>query len=469
MEIFTLGLASFVMLAVLSVINFLLFRQLSQARAQMVPLAEARAVAESKRAGLEAELETTRMAQEKLRDEKENAQTAKIEAEKREALAQSRIETLQTAMQDFEAQREKMSLAAHEAVVKVGSELSNKLLADHKREAEAGCKEQEERTQKVTQSLMEQFLKVTQEVGTLQAQGKASAAKTDTLYRALSTPGGAGQHAEIGLENSLKNLGLEAGRDYFVQYNATSDEGGRLRPDAVVFLPHGRVLAVDSKASKHLLAFAEAEDDSGRAAASENLKRSMNTHLTALASKDYSSAIEARYREAGRSGEIAQVFNVMCLQNEAAFEHLRRADPEFAAKAERKGLILTNPAGLSAMFSIAKMHLNQERQAENQERIIEQVKRLVDSMHVVIDHAGKVGRGLKSAADGFADFSRSVNRTLIPRIAMLDKMGVGSPKNKGVPKPLAAYYITQADEVLTLEMESDEPVTLELLVNKSEI
>ena len=77
--------------------------------------------------------------------------------------------------------------------------------------------------------------------------------------RALTNPGGAGQMSEIGLENALKNLGLERGRDYVIQPHVTGEEGSALRPDAMVFLPNDMVMVIDSKASKHIIDLAGAE------------------------------------------------------------------------------------------------------------------------------------------------------------------------------------------------------------------
>ena len=62
---------------------------------------------------------------------------------------------------------------------------------------------------------------------------------------------------ETVLENTLKSFGLTAGIDFVLQQTFGSEDGSRLRPDAIVFLPADSVLVIDSKASKFLLELAQ--------------------------------------------------------------------------------------------------------------------------------------------------------------------------------------------------------------------
>ena len=163
---------------------------------------------------------------------------ARSEAEKRAALALQRVETMERQMADWEKTKAETIEAAKAAALASTREMSSKLLEDHKRESESANKVAEERVKKTTEDLQKHFNDVVKSVASLKDQVSESRERVETVWRALSNPGGAGYFAEIGLENTLKSFGLEAGRDFAMQYTISGDaEGKRLRPDAVVFLP----------------------------------------------------------------------------------------------------------------------------------------------------------------------------------------------------------------------------------------
>lgn len=372
-------------------------------------------------------------------------------------LARQEVESTRVRLHDWEAAQKQSVEMAQAAVMKAGSDLSTKLLEDHKREAVAARKENEERTQKITEGLVQRFEGVAQLMTNLQQQAVTNREKMDVVWRALSTPGGAGYMAEVGLENSLKNLGLEAGRDFIMQYTVKDGAGGNLRPDAVLFLPQDTVIVMDSKASKFLLEAAEAEGTAREAEIMAQLKNSMRNHLRGLTGKDYRAAVEAAYRETGRGGKIQRILSVMCLPNDAAMERLRRADAEFIQRAEEAEIIVTSPAGLYALLSIARLDIGLARQAENQEQIITTVQKLVDGVLKFVGHVEKMGKGLKSATDAFVSISGSFNRSVLPSIRVLHKMNASGLKENDLPAPMKVFYLTQPDDML-LEGDAEEKI-----------
>jgi DNA recombination protein RmuC len=213
-----------------------------------------------------------------------------------------------------------------------------------------------------------------------------------------------------------------------------------------VFLPGNSVLVIDCKASKFLVEIAQAEGTGDEDAAYQNLARTMNLHLRALAEKDYRSAVAATCRDSGREGEIARVLSVMCVPNESAVERLKRADPEFAQKAARAQIIVASPASLACAIGFASVEINFVRQLENQEKIVAGTEKLLDSLSTVLGHAVVVGRGLKSAAEGFSKLTGSVNSRLLPRARELARLGVRT--GKPLPGNLPAYQVMAAESEL---------------------
>ncbi|HLT76149.1 MAG TPA: DNA recombination protein RmuC [Ferrovibrio sp.] len=401
------------------------------------------AVAEDRAASLRAELES-------LRGELESAHAARLEAEKQAASLRSE---LAVKTQAFEKLAETATQAARAAAVESAAQLSNKLLADHKREAEAQKEEAEKRVKQTTEGLFQKFTDVSGLVAGLAAQLQDRNSRVDAMYRMLSHPGGAGRMAEIGLENTLKAFGLQPGHDFLVQYHAAGDaERGALRPDAVVFLPGDAVLVIDSKASKLLLDLAEAEGVEAEAAALAQLKQRMNAHLRALSGKDYGNAVLATYRETKRGGALRRSMTAMMLPNDAAVEKLRIADPDFERRAAECDIVVAGPSALAAIIAVSRLQIDSGRQAENLEKIVEAVTALIESTATALTLAEKVGKGLQTATEQFESFSRSVNARLLPRVRRLAQFGIRPAKAPPAALPSFAVNVTRSD-VIEAEVE----------------
>lgn len=389
-----------------------------------------------------------------LRTRLEQAINEKFEAEKQAELARQRLADVELRMKDWETQREETLKASKAAIFEVGGQLSSKLLEDHKREQEIIKKEQEERIKQTNARLLEQFDTVTKSVAALGEQTQTIQQQSSAVIRALTNPTGAGQLAEIGLENSLKNMGLEAGRDFITQYAlADAETGGRLRPDAVIFLPQDMVLVIDSKASKHLLELGEAEGEQAVAEARERLRRTMAKHLQDLTSKDYASAVQEQRQRAGIGTKVQTMLNVMYLPSESAIQHLREADRDFLARAEKAGIILAGPASLHGLFSLAKLQIASARQADNHQHIIASVSNLLEGVAVMLSHADNIGAGLQKAAESFNKMASSVNQRVLARMQRLVDLGVTPAKNKALPKRLVTYDLRRMDDVNVVEQE----------------
>jgi DNA recombination protein RmuC len=434
--------------------------ELQAERAAALANLERLAAAQAERTEARTRLEETERALGALKEER-NAATIGLEvmrkswtdAERSAALDRQAREAVEKRLADWETAKAENLNHAKAAVLETAAAVSNKLIDDHKRETDAARQEREERLK----ALADQFEAVTRSVAALADQTSQTRSSVDVVWRALSSPGGAGYFAEIGLENTLKSFGLERDRDFVMQ--ATIDDeadGRRLRPDAIIFLPNDSLLVIDSKASKYLLELAAAEGGEGEAEAYGNLARTMHQHLRTLAGKDYRSAVVNAYRQAGRSGEVAHVVNVMYLPNEGALDKVRKADPAIEQLAHREQIVFAGPTGLAGMISFASSAIGLGRQAQNQERIIEAAESLLDSVAVALGHVDGVGKGLKAAAAAFERFALSVNKRLLPRAKHLVHLGVSPTKSRGLPSHLPAIHIVDIGAQGFIEGEAQE-------------
>ena len=389
-----------------------------------------------------------------LRD-RDAAVESRVVAERGAAEARAESNLIQDRLGDFERMRTEVMEAAKAAVTTTASQVSSKLLDDHKREAVASRDENEKRVRTVNEALVKQMEDVARIIHALDDRVGQTGTHVETLMRALSSPGGAGQLAEIGLANTLQSFGLEIGRDFVLQHTTIDEETGRrLRPDAVVFLPTDTVLVIDCKASKFILEIAEQEGTAEEGDAYENLARTMNQHLKTLAERDYRNAVLAACKSAGRSGPDPHIISLMYLPNEAALEKLRLADAEFYQKARQAQIIPAGPAGLHSALLIASAEIRRLRQMENQHEIVDKSRALLESVALVLGHAMRAGSGLKTAVDNFARMTASINGRLLPRARSLERLGIEPPKP--LPGNLPNFSVQTGDDGGLIEAEAAE-------------
>lgn len=163
-------------------------------------------------------VEDAEMALDAARDERSDAQQLLADIGRKLALAEQDVAhtkaLAEQRIKDWEASQEQAVQAARAAVLKAGSDLSTKLLEDHKREAETARKGAEELAQAKEKTFLEQLDAMKKSIAVLHGQTEDTAKRTHSMWQALSSPGGAGRLSEIGLANLLKNLGLTEGQDY---------------------------------------------------------------------------------------------------------------------------------------------------------------------------------------------------------------------------------------------------------------
>lgn len=386
---------------------------------------------------LKAEAAQLRLAREQAL---ETARAATTEAK----LASAKVVETEKAMLNWKEAQEQNVQMARASVMQVGAELSSKLLEDHKREMEQARKISDETVQKTTENINKEFSNVVKSVAAISDQVKTQRETVDVIWKSLTVPADAGSFAEFGLENCFKSFGFESGRDFIMQY-ALPAEQGSLRPDALLFLPHDTVMVVDSKTSIHLpeLAMSDSSEES-----LAKLKRAMREHLRILSGRDYKNAVTSAFRAAGRGKEIKRMLNIMYLPNEAAIEHIKKADPEFLQNCVQKDIIPAGPVGLASLMMLCREEIGISRQAESHEQIVLAVQDLLESISLVLGHANAMGRGLKNAADSFSKFVNSANSRLLPRSKKLINLGIRPAKNKELPPQLNQLTILEETHLL---------------------
>lgn len=336
--------------------------------------------------------------------------------------------------------REHTVVAAKSAALEAGQQLSSKLLDDHKRENEAARELHGKATKQITETLMQQAQAMGEKLATLHESHGKQAGTLDTVMKALTNPTGAGKIAEIGLENLLKSFGLEAGRDFDTQFSMTTGNG-RLRPDALVYLPQNRVMVIDCKSSSFLV------DDT----ADGQLKATMNKHLSDLATKDYRSAVIAEFKKS-RHAEPVDVWSVLYVPTESLAARIKDIDREFVHNLMKHDIILASPATLHGLLSLARVQIENEKQVANSEKIVEAASSLLDGIITAFGHVEKLGRALQSSTKAFDDFSGSANRYILGRAGKFASLGVNPSRGKTLPAALPRYDVISRENTDSAEI-----------------
>jgi len=380
------------------------------------------------------------------------AREKQADAEQASAARAQEVTDMRARITDWEKTKVETINAVNAAAASSANNVSNKLLADFKRENNAAKKQSEAHVEKTTKELMSKMETVSNVVTVLHSQVNEGREAVDTVWNALSSPVGAVNYAEIGLENTLKSFGLVKNRDFFVQAQI---EGSRLRPDAIVVLPDNTVMVIDAKASKFFLDLAKAQNTEEEENAYQNLSKSMGQHLTALAGRNYRQEIKTSYTEAGRAGEIERIFSIMYLPSDGALDKVRRSDPDYIIKAHNQGITVASNSSLAGLIGFARLEINHGKRIEAQEQIVDLTQLLLDSVGTTLEAVGKMGGGLKTASRQFAALTKTINGRLLPRVRNIVAAGVHPNRHKPLPNRLPTYQLIDETIEDAIEGESE--------------
>ncbi|QYE36069.1 DNA recombination protein RmuC [Polymorphobacter sp. PAMC 29334] len=245
------------------------------------------------------------------------------------------------------------------------------------------------------------------------------------LVSALRSSGKtSGSWGEQQLRNVLDMAGLREGIDFTLQTSTDRGDGNK-RPDAIINLPGGRQLIVDSKCSLNdYLSAGEADSEDGRRAAYKRHAAAVRTHARGLGDKNY-------WKDFGASAD----FVVMFLPGEnflsAALEH----DLPLLGWAFDQRILLAGPINLLAIAKTVALVWRQETQAEQWREIGALGAQLHAAVATMTEHLSSVGKNLTQAVNAYNGFVGSLEANVLPKARRFTDLGV-DPGKKGIA-PLA--------------------------------
>ncbi|MFQ3665871.1 MAG: DNA recombination protein RmuC [Sphingomonadaceae bacterium] len=387
-------------------------------------------------AELEVALSAHRAAAEE-RDRAHAAQLAQLKGEF-ERLAGAALERAQAAF----ARQAEETLKTHRSEAEKGLAESRTALADliapmKQTLGQYGeaLKSIEEKREQAYGSLSEQ----------LKALARSEAAVREEAGRIVAALRGSarasGSWGEAQLRRVLELAGLSEGIDFSVQASGSDEDGTRKRPDAIIHLPGGRNLVVDSKcALDDHVAAVEAATDAERAEARRRHAQRLRAHARALSEKAY-----------WEQFENAPDFVLMFVPGENFLAAALEEDPDLHLWAMGRKVLLVGPTNLLAIARVVAMVWRQEKMADEARAIGDLGAELYERIAVMAGRMNRVGKNLDDTARAWNAFVGSVEgRVLVTgrKLAELgaDRKGEALPAARTVETTLR---LVQADEART--------------------
>ena len=282
--------------------------------------------------------------------------------------------------------------------------------------------------QKVSDEAKERFSLI-KEVRNLQELNSKIARDAVNLTNALKGESKTqGVWGELVLETILEKSGLEKGREYEIQVSYQNEHGKRFQPDAIVRLPEGKDIIIDSKVSlTHYERFCSAGDDEER---SEFLKQhvlSVRRHIKDLSDKEYHLL----------NGLRTVDFVLMFVPVEAAFSSAAGAEPELYSEAFDKNIGIVTPSTLLATLRMVQNIWRFEKQNKNAMDISNKAGALYDKFVNFVADLELVGSRLESTRTAYESARGKLvsgRGNLIKRAEEMKTLGAKT--NKSLPDNL---------------------------------
>lgn len=247
-----------------------------------------------------------------------------------------------------------------------------------------------------------------------QARVTDEAAKLVSALRSSSKT--SGSWGEQQLQRTLEMAGLRIDIDFTLQARAEGDSGRR--PDAIVNLPGGRQLVIDSKCSiQDYLLSVEAGDEATRLACQKRHAAAVRQHAKGLAEKAY-------WNEFGKAAD----FVVMFIPGEnylaAAMEH----DFALLDWAFGQRILLAGPINLLAIAKTVALVWRQETLAEEAREIGKLGADLHAAVATMTNHLAGLGKNLGQAVGSYNSFVGSLEANVLPKARRFTELGVDKGK-----------------------------------------
>ena len=225
---------------------------------------------------------------------------------------------------------------------------------------------------------------------------------TTTLTNSLKSPTARGSWGENQLRNVIQLAGMESYCDYTEQFTGGEGESDQ-RPDVVVHLPNGAMIAIDSKAPlSAYLRMQDATDVPTKEIELKNHAKLMRDHMKKLSDKKY-------WNQFPQSPD----FVVMFIPGEGFVSDAMRSDPSLLDDAMKSRVLVASPVNLLALlFAVAK-GWQAHSIAEHAKEVAALGTLLYERVGIVLEFVGTMGRNLNTATTAYNKMVDSIEGRML--------------------------------------------------------
>ena len=420
--------------------------ELIQKKTELAQLNERLAQEEQYRERLEAE--KAELFQKFEEAQKELAQRQAEIAKLKERITQEeehfreKLEIIEKAQKELENTFKALSSEIFQKNTENFLKLAQDRLSVFKEEIQGQLKAKEEAIDRLTQPIKEALEKVNREIKEMEEKREGAykslqeslrnlvevylprlQKETENLSRALRQPRIRGRWGEIQLKRVVEMVGMLPKCDFEEQASFSSDER-TLRPDMIIRLPGGRIIAVDAKVPFEV--YIEAIEEENEDEAHKKIKEyvaSLKNHIKSLSQKRYWEAIESRWQKSPE-------FVILFLPAEGLFSAALKSDPEIVEFGAKHKVLLATPITLIAILKAVAYAWQEQELAENAREIAHLGKQLYERLRVLTEHFNDLGNRLKQAVEAYNKTVRSYESRILVTARKFEDFRMISPEKK---------------------------------------
>ena len=262
-------------------------------------------------------------------------------------------------------------------------------------------KEFRERIDRVHEEELKQGATLLTQIRQMQETSNKVSAEANNLAAAIKgDKKKQGNWGELIIERLFESSGLERGREYEAQVSLETENGGRLQPDFVVYLPNDRAVIVDSKVS--LLAyeqFCNAATEEERQAALAAHHQAVKNHIQGLRSKNYQDLLKNNTLD----------FVIMCIPIEPAYQLALYPDHTMLYEQSHLNVVLTGPSTLLITLKLINQIWRREKENRNAAQMAVESGKMFDTFMAMLDNLAELDRALGAARGCYDQVLKRIN------------------------------------------------------------
>jgi DNA recombination protein RmuC len=250
--------------------------------------------------------------------------------------------------------------------------------------------------------------------------------ETGKLVQALRKPNVRGRYGEVQLERVVEVAGMKSYCDFTPQSSQRDEEGKLSRPDLIVKLPNGRVVAIDAK--MNVDAYLDALDAKTPEEAEEHLDRYAETVMLQaqkLARKAYWTSFDA-----------SPEFVVMFIPGDQLVDAALERRPELIEYAAERNVVIASPSTLIGLLRAVHVGWREKNLSESAAELFELGRELHQRAAIVLEHAAIVGESIERARKSYNDFVGSIHSRLVPTLRRFEERDARSAKDLPALRPI---------------------------------